>query len=156
MKAVADAIVNMDQDTLNLFEQTGISTFVIGNSTFEISINDVEIIAEDVPGWQVANMGKLTVALDVNISDELKQEGISREFINRVQNLRKAKGFEITDKINVWYKTASLLIIEGVKNNLSYICAEILADHVQLDNQLSGAEEALIDENRVLIYITRI
>src|SRR6185503_14944700 len=89
MKAVADAIVNMDQDTLTLFEQTGTSIFEIGNSTFEISINDVEIIAEDVPGWQVANLGKLTVALDVNISHELKQEGISRELINRIQNIRK-------------------------------------------------------------------
>ena len=156
MKAVADAIVNMDQDALNLFEQTGTSTFEIGNSTFEISINDVEIIAEDVPGWQVANMGKLTVALDVNISNELKQEGISREFINRVQNLRKAKGFEVTDRINVCYHTDSPIIIEAVKNNLSYICAEILADYVQLDNELNDAEEALIDENKVLIYITRI
>jgi isoleucyl-tRNA synthetase len=156
MKAVADAIVNMDQDALNLFEQTGTSTFVIGNSVFEISINDVEIIAEDVPGWQVANMGKLTVALDVNISNELKQEGISREFINRVQNLRKAKGFEVTDRINVRYLTDSPIIIEAVKNNLSYICAEILADYVQLDNQLNEGETVLIDENELLIYIIKI
>ncbi|MFI5162581.1 MAG: isoleucine--tRNA ligase [Sphingobacteriales bacterium] len=156
MKAVADAIVNMDQDALNLFEQTGSSTFVIGNSTFEISITDVEIIAEDVPGWQVANMGKLTVALDVNISNELKQEGISREFINRVQNLRKAKGFEVTDRINVRYNTNAQIIIESIDNNLSYICAEILADYVQVDNQLNEGEEVIIDENKVLIYITRI
>ncbi len=101
-------------------------------------------------------MGKLTVALDVNISNELKQEGISRELINRIQNLRKAKGFEVTDRINVRYRTDSPIIIEAVKNNLSYICSEILADYVQSDNQLNEAEEALIDENKVLIYITRI
>jgi len=156
MKAVADAIINMDQDTLNKFEQKGNSTFEIGNSTFEIALSDVEIIAEDVPGWQVANMGKLTVALDVNISNELKQEGLSREFINRVQNLRKTKGFEVTDKINVRYKTDSPVIIEAVKNNLSYICAEILAESILLDTQLNAGETVSIEENNILIDIIKI
>jgi len=156
MKAVADAIVNMDQDTLTLFEQTGTSIFEIGNSTFEISINDVEIIAEDVPGWQVANLGKLTVALDVNISHELKQEGLSREFVNRVQNLRKDKGFEVTDRIRVSFKTDARTIIDAIENNLSYICAEILADTIYLDNQLNTGDTVLIDEHELLIYIIKI
>jgi len=156
MKAVADAIVNMDQDALNRFEHKGSVTFDIANSKFEIAISDVEIIAEDVPGWQVANMGKLTVALDVNISDELKQEGISREFINRVQNLRKTKGFEVTDKINVRYKTDSQPIIEAVNNNLFYICAEILADTIQPDAQLNAGETVSINENEILIDIIKL
>ncbi|HTD39341.1 MAG TPA: DUF5915 domain-containing protein, partial [Mucilaginibacter sp.] len=156
MKAVAEAITNMSQDALNRFEESGFTKFEIGNSTFEIELSDVEIIAEDVPGWQVANLGKLTVALDVNITSELKQEGISREFINRVQNLRKEKGFEVTDKINVRYRTDSLLIIEAVQNNLSYICAEILADTVLLDNLLTEGDIVTIEENEVLIYITKI
>jgi len=156
MKAVAEAITNMSQDALNLFEETGSATFEIANSTFEIALADVEIIAEDVPGWQVANLGKLTVALDVNITNELKQEGISREFINRVQNLRKEKGFEVTDKINVRYRTDSLLIRESVQNNLSYICAEILADSVIHDDQLTQGDIVLIDENEVLISITKV
>jgi isoleucyl-tRNA synthetase len=155
MKAVADAIVNMDQDTLNRFEEQGKTTFEIGNSTFEISLTDVEIIAEDVPGWQVANLGKLTVALDVNITNELKQEGISRELINRIQNLRKGKEFDVTDKINVRLRDHSL-INEAVKNNLSYICAEILAETIELDNQLNEGETVLIDENEILIAITKI
>ncbi|MEO6851636.1 MAG: class I tRNA ligase family protein, partial [Mucilaginibacter sp.] len=124
MKAVAEAITNMSPDALKAFEETGRTIFEIGNSKFEIELTDVEIIAEDVPGWQVANLGKLTVALDVTITNELKQEGISREFINRVQNLRKDKGFEVTDKINIRYKTDSPIIIEALNNNLSYICAE--------------------------------
>jgi isoleucyl-tRNA synthetase len=155
MKAVAEAITNMDQDALNKFEETGIAKFEIGNSTFEIELSDVEIIAEDVPGWQVASLGKLTVALDVNISNELKLEGISRELINRIQNLRKGKDFEVTDKINVRLRDHSL-INEAVKNNLSYICAEILAESIQLDNQLNEGDTVLIDENEILIAITKI
>ena len=116
----------------------------------------VEIIAEDVPGWQVANLGKLTVALDVNITSESKQEGISRNFINRVQNLRKEKKFEVTDKIKVSYRTDSLLIIEAVRNNLFYICAEILADTVQQDDQLKEGDVVIIDDIEILIAITKI
>ena len=156
MKAVAEAITNMSQDALNKFEETGSTTFEIADSKFEIDLSDVEIIAEDVPGWQVANLGKLTVALDVNITNELKQEGISREFINRVQNLRKEKGFEVTDKINVSYGTDSLLIRESVQNNLSYICAEILADSVIYNDQLTEGDTVLIDENKVLISIIKL
>jgi isoleucyl-tRNA synthetase len=155
MKAVAEAITNMAPDALNKFEETGIAKFEIGSSKFEIELSDVEIIAEDVPGWQVASLGKLTVALDVNITNELKQEGISRELINRIQNLRKGKNFEVTDKINVRLRDHSL-INEAVKNNLSYICAEILAESIQLDNQLNEGETVLIDENEILIAITKI
>src|SRR3984885_10041746 len=89
MKAVAEAITNMTQDALNNFEQTGIAKFEIGNSNYEIELSDVEIIAEDVPGWQVATLGKLTVALDVTITNQLKQEGLGRQGINRIQNQRK-------------------------------------------------------------------
>ncbi|MGZ3929328.1 MAG: DUF5915 domain-containing protein, partial [Mucilaginibacter sp.] len=133
-----------------------IFSFEIENSKFEITLSDVEIIAEDVPGWQVANLGKLTVALDVNISHELKQEGVSREFVNRVQNLRKEKGFEVTDRINVRYVTSSVTITEAIGNNLSYICAEILADTIHLDNQLNTGDTVLIDEHELLIYIIKI
>ena len=156
MKAVAEAITNMGQDALNKFEAEEKTTFEIGNSTFEIEITDVEIIAEDVPGWQVANLGKLTVALDVNISDELKREGISREFINRAQNLRKAGGLEVTDRIIVRYNANAPVIIEAVQNNLSYICAEILADSITFDDQVNEGEKVVIDENEVLIYITKV
>jgi isoleucyl-tRNA synthetase len=155
MKAVADAIVNMDQQALNKFEQDGTATFEIENSTFEISINDVEIIAEDVPGWQVANLGKLTVALDVTVTNELKQEGISREFVNRVQNQRKSQGFDVTDKINGRVK-CDPVIWEAIENNLSYICAEILAENILLDNELNEGEPATIDDNELLIFISKI
>ncbi|TWI97102.1 isoleucyl-tRNA synthetase [Mucilaginibacter frigoritolerans] len=152
MKVVAEAIGNLDQDDIAKLENEGSVTLPTGHN---VVITDVEIIAEDVPGWQVANLGKLTVALDVTITNELKQEGISRELINRIQNLRKAKEFEVTDKINVRLKD-HVFIAEAVNNNLSYICAEILAESVVLDNELYEGEIALIDENEILIAISKI
>ncbi|WP_428329716.1 isoleucine--tRNA ligase [Mucilaginibacter sp.] len=153
MKAVAEAIGNLTQDDIAQLESNGSITLATSHI---ISHADVEIIAEDVPGWQVANLGKLTVALDVTLTDELKEEGISRELINRIQNMRKAAGFEVTDKISVRYKTESPLIIKSVNNNLSYICAEILAVSILLDNELNEGELVEIDGKEILIAISKI
>jgi isoleucyl-tRNA synthetase len=120
----------------------------------QVLISDVEIIAEDVPGWQVANLGKLTVALDVTLTEELKQEGISRELVNRIQNLRKSKEFEVTDKIIVRVSDHPY-IGEAVKNNLSYICAEILAESLVLDSQLNEGDKVEIDGIEILIVISK-
>ena len=155
MKAVAAAIVAMSADDLMVFEQAETFTLEIENSKFEILLSDVEIIAEDVPGWQVANLGKLTVALDVTISNELKEEGLARELINRIQNLRKNSGFEVTNRINVVLGNADFLR-DAVNNNLNYICAEILADTILFDNDLIDGEKAEIDGNELLIAITKI
>jgi len=153
MKVVAEAITNFGQDDITKLESEGSITVL--DTKYSILLSDVEIIAEDVPGWQVANLGKLTVALDVTITNELKQEGISRELINRIQNLRKGKGFEVTDRINV--KLSDHPLINGaVKNNLTYICAEILADSVLLDNQLNEGEKTLIDEIEIFIAISKV
>ncbi|WP_448703026.1 isoleucine--tRNA ligase [Mucilaginibacter sp. AW1-3] len=152
MKMVAEVITNFSAEDISELESKG--EISILQSQYSILLSDVEIIAEDVPGWQVANLGKLTVALDVNISEALKQEGISRELINRIQNLRKDKGFEVTDKINVRIKEHPY-IAEAVKNNLSYICAEILADSLVLDAELNEGDIALIYENEILISISK-
>ncbi|MEJ6981770.1 isoleucine--tRNA ligase [Pedobacter sp. P351] len=154
MKDVAAFITSLSEEQLNVFESTGSVQFEKEDFSLSVSIDDVEIIAEDVPGWQVTNMGKLTVALDVTITNELKQEGISRELVNRIQNLRKDLDFEVTDKINV--RTSSHpYITEAVKNNLSYICAEILADSFELVNELNKGEKVEIDEQELLISITK-
>ena len=152
MKLVAEAIGNLTQEDIAILESEG--TIVL-STNHSLLIADVEIIAEDVPGWQVANLGKLTVALDVTLTNELKQEGISRELINRVQNLRKANGFEVTDKINVKISNHPY-IAEAVNNNLSYICAEILAVSVVLDNEPNEGELVEIDGNKILIAISKI
>jgi isoleucyl-tRNA synthetase len=153
MKAVADIISNFSQEDIVKLENDG--SISILDSKYSISVNDVEIIAEDVPGWQVANLGKLTVALDVTITDELKEEGISRELINRIQNLRKNNGFEVTDRITVRLSD-SLLISRALNNNLSYISAEILADDIVVDNQINDGETTTIDDNEVIIAIKKV
>jgi isoleucyl-tRNA synthetase len=153
MKAVAEAINNFTQDDIAKLETEG-AVNVLDNK-YLIQASDVEIIAEDVPGWQVANLGKLTVALDVTITNELKEEGIARELINRIQNLRKAKGFEVTDRINVRISDHPY-IREAVKNNLSYICAEILADSILLDAQLNEGDKVEIDGNEIFIVISKV
>jgi len=117
-------------------------------------LSDVEIIAEDVPGWQVANLGKLTVALDVTLTNELKQEGISRELINRIQNLRKEKGFEVTDKIKVRLENHEF-VRDAVKNNLAYICAEILAESLVLEDELQQGDVIVIEEHKIYIVINK-
>ncbi len=152
MKDVAAAINAFGQEDISKLESDG--SIPVLDGKYEILLSDVEIIAEDVPGWQVANLGKLTVALDVTITDELKEEGIARELINRIQNLRKAKEFEVTDKITVAVNCGAE-IWKATKNNLSYICAEILADSLVLDNQLTEGEKAVIDEYEILIAISK-
>ncbi|HVW96603.1 MAG TPA: isoleucine--tRNA ligase [Mucilaginibacter sp.] len=152
MKVVAEAIGNLSQDAIAKLENNGDLQLPTGHL---INVTDVEIIAEDVPGWQVANLGKLTVALDVTITDELKREGLSRELINRIQNLRKSNDFEVTDKINVKV-SGHPLISEAVNNNLSYICAEILAESLALDSELTTGEMVEIDGIEILIAISKI
>jgi isoleucyl-tRNA synthetase len=153
MKAVAEAITNFAQDDIAKLENDG--SIPVLDTRYLILATDVEIIAEDVPGWQVANLGKLTVALDVTITNKLKQEGNSRELINRIQGLRKTSGFEVTDRINVRLTNHSL-IREAVNNNLSYICAEILAEDILFENGLNEGELATIDGNEILIAISKV
>ncbi len=159
MKAVAEAIGKLTQEDIEKLEKEGNILLTTGNSLLtshhSLLTTDVEIIAEDVPGWQVANLGKLTVALDVTITTGLKQEGIARELVNRAQNLRKTLGFEVTDKINVRISCTSI-IWEAVNNNLSYICAEILAEGIVLDSELNEGELVEIDGNEILIAISKI
>jgi isoleucyl-tRNA synthetase len=153
MKAVAEAITNFNQDDIAKLEAEG--NIPVLDTKYLILSTDVEIIAEDVPGWQVANLGKLTVALDVTITEDLKQEGLSRELINRIQNLRKTKGFEVTDRINVKI-SAHPLINDAVNKNLLYICAEILADSVVLEDEVNEGEKTVIDEIEIVIAISKI
>ncbi|SKB64572.1 isoleucine--tRNA ligase [Daejeonella lutea] len=153
MKVVAAMLSNLTQPEISKFELDG--SFKISGTEYSIDIEDVEIVAEDVPGWQVANLGKLTVALDVTLTSELKQEGISRELVNRIQNMRKDVGFEVTDKIEVVIKDHPY-ISEAVKNNLAYICAEILADSLKLVDELDKGEVVGIDENELMILINKV
>ena len=153
MKEVAAVLTALSQEEIANFEKEG--TFTIPNTSFVVDLSDVELMAEDVPGWQVANLGALTVALDVSISEELKQEGIARELVNRIQNLRKDQDFLVTDRIQVRLSDHEA-ISPAVKNNLAYICAEILADSLVLEANLNTTETFEIDDIKLFVSITKV
>jgi isoleucyl-tRNA synthetase len=152
MKIVASAITNFSPEDVAVLEREG--SIAIQNTPYTISTEDVEIIAEDIPGWQVTNMGNLTVALDISITTELKQEGLSRELINRIQNLRKELNFEVTDRITVTLQNDKL-IADAVKENLSYICAEILADSFILVNSVANGNKIMIEDVELQLLIAK-
>jgi isoleucyl-tRNA synthetase len=153
MKEVAAVLTALSQEEIANFEKEG--TFPITNTSFVVDLSDVELMAEDVPGWQVANLGVLTVALDVSISEELKQEGIARELINRIQHVRKDQDFLVTDRIHVRLSDHEALST-AVKNNLAYICAEILADSLVLEANLNTPETFEIDDVTLFVSITKV
>ncbi|MCC8146386.1 MAG: isoleucine--tRNA ligase, partial [Bacteroidales bacterium] len=137
MKDLAGSIVGMSQqDILQLEEEGRFSVFVKGQ-TAEITLDDVEIVSEDIPGWLVANDGKLTVALDITITEELKKEGIARELVNRIQNIRKSNGYEIVDRINVTIQS-NPQTDEAVKEYNQYIANQVLANKVTIDALSEG------------------
>lgn len=152
MKLVAGAVNSMGQDELANFERSG--RFAISGTNYVIELDDVEIIAEDIPGWQVTNMGNLTVALDVSITEPLKQEGLSRELINRIQNLRKELNYEVTDRIMVTLQNHNL-IADAVAQNKTYICSEILADNINLTETLDKGNKIVIDDVELQILIAQ-
>jgi isoleucyl-tRNA synthetase len=118
-------------------------------------LEDVEILSEDIPGWQVANQGKLTVALDITLTDALKEKGLARELVNRIQNIRKDKGFEITDRINVKIK-GSEEVQRSIKNNFDYIRSEILAIQLELVEQLEGSDVISLEMDEALQVLTSV
>ena len=153
MKEIAQALSSLDRKILPALKVQAVMRLHVGGEKIVLPRDDVEITSEDIPGWLVASEGKLTVALDVNITQELKDEGIAREFVNRIQNLRKESGFEVTDKIAVEIQRHDM--INGAVENFSdYIAAQTLARSVNLVdmNDIAGAQAVEIDEN-VITYI---
>ena len=157
MSIVKAALENMTQDDIQRLEVDGyLNVFGSDNIQHAIDLNDdVEVFAEDIPGWQVTNMGNLTVALDVTISEELKHEGLSRELVNRIQNLRKELNFEVTDRIKVSLQNDNLIAIAVAKNK-AYICAEILADEFELTDTGLAENKITIDDVELSISLTKI
>ena len=150
MKAVASEIQNFSSEQIANLEKEG-KTIVAGH---EITLNDVEILAKDIPGWTITSEGKITVALDLTITDELKSEGIAREFINRVQNLRKDKGFDLMDKITIQLEN-SCPFKNQIEENLEYISSEVLADKIEFIASLTSSDEIEIDDVRFKINIIK-
>ncbi|MCX6337095.1 MAG: DUF5915 domain-containing protein, partial [Bacteroidetes bacterium] len=150
MKAASAIIGNFSQLEIANLEKNGKIEILLNENSVEIELNEVEIAAEDIPGWSVASKGSLTVALDIVLSDDLKQEGEAREFVNRVQNIRKDNGFDLTDRIFV-----KLLDSNGLKQSIinynDYICREILADVIEWVPEMHDG--VAIDVNDILLKV---
>lgn len=155
MKQVASAISALSQKSIIEFERDGFTTITIDGSDLRIDAADVDIFSEDIPGWLVANEGNVTIALDVTITDELRNEGIARELVNRIQNLRKTRGYDITDRIVIGFEDTPF-IHDTVSLYHDYIANQVLAADVTLSSSLSEVSEDEIldiDDNTVKVNI---
>jgi isoleucyl-tRNA synthetase len=143
MKQIAELIVSFSNKELDILQRDGQFPLFLDkenpSEAFQLSLDDVEIYTEDIPGWLVMNDGAISVALDISISENLKEEGLARELVNKIQNLRKNSGFEVTDRIDIIVKNHPLLTA-AVENNKRYICAETLGESLTIfnDGALSG------------------
>jgi isoleucyl-tRNA synthetase len=153
MKEITGKVNQMDQDDIAKIEKTGQFEVQLSDMTVTLTPEDVEITSEDIPGWLVASEGGLTVALDITITEELRQEGIARELVNRIQNLRKDMGLEVQDKIRINIQQNGDLLNEAVEANRDYICHETQALSLNLVKQLAGGTELELDEVKVIIKI---
>jgi isoleucyl-tRNA synthetase len=154
MKAVSAALSQFTQDDIVKLEKQGNYTLTIDGEALTLELSEVEISSNDIPGWMVANNGSLTVALDITITPELKMEGDAREFVNRIQNIRKDNGFELTDRIQV--KVAAN---NGLKDSLAqfktYICAEILADNLEILPEIEGGTEIEVNDVSLKVIVSK-
>jgi isoleucyl-tRNA synthetase len=154
MKAMAAIVQGFSQEDIRQLENTGSTTVLLNGNTTELMLEDVDISTQDMPGWLVASENGATVALDITITEGLQQEGIAREFVNRIQNLRKDIGLDLTDKIQVFFK-ADPSIQESVNHFNTYICGEVLATSIQTTEDDS---EHILDvyDNPVHIHIQKV
>ena len=152
MKAVAAEIASMTQDQIAKMEQEG--CYPLTTVDYQLIPEDVEIITEDMPGWLVSNNGILTIALDIELTDELIEEGLARELINRIQNLRKSSGLEITDRISIVLEDREE-IHNAVLHCSDYIASQVLATSIQLQAQAEGDQHLEMDGYNVGISIQK-
>ena len=153
MKQLAARIQEMQQDEINKLEKNGRFAFRIEEQEALVDLADVEVISEDIPGWLVANEGRLTVALDITVTDELRKEGIARELVNRIQNLRKSKDFDITDRIAVLFSSNSLFDT-AIREFSDYIKTQVLADSIEIKAQVFE-DEIEIDDEKLTIDVRK-
>jgi len=158
MKEIGAAINGMEQEQITAFEKEQTHAITAGGQQITLTLEDVEIVSEDIPGWLVANEGTITVALDIHISDELRREGVARELINRIQNIRKESGFDVTDKIRVVIERHEL-INDAIESHGEYIGSQTLAENVSLTDTLKNQYSKRIDiddDVYINIRVTRV
>ena len=154
MKAVAAAVAEMSQEAIAELEKDGRYTFHLDGAEAVVEASDVEIFSEDIPGWLVANEGRLTVALEVTVTEELRREGVARELVNRIQNIRKSSGFEITDKINVTL-SKNTQTDDAVNEYKDYICNQVLATSLTLADEVKDGTELNFDDFSLFVKVEK-
>lgn len=155
MKAIAQVIGNMTAGDIKNFEQNGVLNVEVNGKSITLERSDVEITSQDIEGWLVASSDNFTVALDVTLTDDLKREGIARELVNRIQNLRKDSGYELTDRIAVHFQKDEQ-IINAINKNLDYIKTETLTDKLEILEQLNDGIEIAFDDVNTKLFIQKI
>jgi isoleucyl-tRNA synthetase len=154
MGLISSDIQKFSAEKISQLESNGTIDVVIGGKSITLTLEDVEISSQDIEGWLVANSNGITVALDIVISPELKKEGIARELVNRIQNIRKDSGFEVTDKIKVHLQKNDTLE-EAVKPNVEYIKSETLTEELVFEEDIENGTEIEFDEIKTKIKITK-
>ena len=153
MKELSQKIQHFHHDEIRVLEQGSQLEIHINDQTVYISEEDVEIVSEDIPGWSVASDGALTVALDITITEDLKQEGIARDLVNRVQNLRKEMGLDVQDKINIEIEKNNNLVNKALTANREYICQETQALSLKIQEELDGGRLMEMDDIQLKVKI---
>ncbi|MDA9069788.1 isoleucine--tRNA ligase [Algibacter sp.] len=154
MKAVAQVVNNFTSDAIKEIEQNGILDVEVNGKIITLERTDVEITSQDIEGWLVANEGAITVALDVTITDDLRKEGIARELINRIQNLRKDSGFEVTDRIDVTFQKGEHIEM-AINANITYIKSETLTNELAIIDKLEDGIEIDFDDVHTKLFIQK-
>lgn len=154
MGLISKEIQNFSQEQINEIDRNGSIDVAVSGKSITLTSEDVEVSSQDIPGWLVANADGITVALDITLTDELKKEGIARELVNRIQNIRKDSGFEVTDRIKVHLKDNKILQ-DAVIANEEYIKSETLTDELIFGQNVANGVEIEFDDIKTLLLISK-
>ena len=155
MKEISRQVNLIDNKTILNLEKTGKIDLLIDKKTITFNIDDFEISSKDIEGWLVANEGNITVALDIGINDDLRNEGIARELVSKIQNLRKSKGFEVTDRIELIFNGDDE-IKNAINKNIEYVKTETLSNNIRFDVKAGSGLEVIFDKLKTEIFITKV
>ena len=154
MNLISKEIQNFSQEQINELDKNGTLDIEVSGKSITLTTADVEISSQDIEGWLVANSNGITVALDITITDELRKEGIARELVNRIQNIRKDSGFEVTDRIKVYLKDNDVLE-SAIRANEGYIKSETLTDELIFKGEIENGTEIEFDDIKTLVLISK-
>ena len=155
MKEISKIVNLLDNEEIMKFEKTKKIDLIIDKKTITFELDDFEISSKDIEGWLVANEGNITVALDITIDDTLRDEGIAREVVSKVQNLRKSNGFEVTDRINLIFNGDDE-IKNAINKNIEYVKSETLSNNIQFNVKVDGGSDVIFDKLKTKIFITKV